>query len=686
SIYARYLNNNESRESEDFICRCTTKNTFGRFCEYIYGQKPGNTYKTFYELFEESLSKRLDDGVLTYNPIRQRECYSLRRTCSALCLDWRDLCDGEWDCAAGEDEMYCEHLDLNECNENQFRCRNGLCIPIEWFMDSRLDCVDATDEQRKQSDDHDACYSMSSIDCSEVACGEKQAYSCGDGQCLSWHERFYKDRTPFCKNGLGFFGICESIGFVTTATGGCSSGFFVTVTNMSVPCDQLVRCAAVADRSCTSNDVENLQQHVLDYCFLNMTHGYLYSLPNILSPFVDAYFTREQFESDDEDATRLPALFCSSDKAKCLHFHDVYNEKYPFPPFEYLFGQQQSLPDYCLNSNAFYICPNTHKCISNYRLLDGFDDCIDRSDENPNLQRQLNSKFTRHRYRCAIQNDETILPHLLGDGNNDCSDGSDEFEFTSDRIINWREEDCLNLDDTICRLIRGDAILYVDIYMTDLCDSEFDLQHSLDEVDCGPEWICPKDWKKGRSQTSGSCLHQSRFQDGKYDFLDGSDELHDDAPCIHGPHPWLKCGSNYSSEIMCEQFGDGNINCIGALDEQQRLTCGQSGALNNRFYCRSDSRCLLISYICNGVLDCSDGEDENELLCGPRGGCHNESFACLDRAVNGKCISSERVCDGKKNCPNGRDEETLCWWRVKHPKSRKNESISGKTHFKNDCM
>ncbi|CAF1317486.1 unnamed protein product [Rotaria sp. Silwood1] len=114
-------------------------------------------------------------------------------------------------------------------------------------MDSKLDCVDATDEQRKHIDNPDWCYSMSSIDCSEVACGEKQAYSCGDGQCLSWRERFYNDRTPFCKNGLGFFGICESIGFVTKATGDCFGWFFVTITNMSVPCDKLVRCAAVAD-------------------------------------------------------------------------------------------------------------------------------------------------------------------------------------------------------------------------------------------------------------------------------------------------------------------------------------------------------------------------------------------------------------------------------------------------------
>ena len=33
-----------------------------------------------------------------------------------------------------------------ECDEDEFKCGNGMCIDIDWMCDGDQDCVDAEDE------------------------------------------------------------------------------------------------------------------------------------------------------------------------------------------------------------------------------------------------------------------------------------------------------------------------------------------------------------------------------------------------------------------------------------------------------------------------------------------------------------------------------------------------------------
>ena len=42
-----------------------------------------------------------------------------------LCLDWRDICDGQQDCLDGYDEENCDKLEFNECEDGEYRCTNG---------------------------------------------------------------------------------------------------------------------------------------------------------------------------------------------------------------------------------------------------------------------------------------------------------------------------------------------------------------------------------------------------------------------------------------------------------------------------------------------------------------------------------------------------------------------------------
>ncbi|CAF5127246.1 unnamed protein product, partial [Rotaria sp. Silwood1] len=65
------------------------------------------------------------------------------------CLDWSEICDGKIDCMnGGRDEEYCWQLEINDCENNEYRCNNGQCIPYEFFRDDSLvpDCLDGSDE------------------------------------------------------------------------------------------------------------------------------------------------------------------------------------------------------------------------------------------------------------------------------------------------------------------------------------------------------------------------------------------------------------------------------------------------------------------------------------------------------------------------------------------------------------
>ncbi|CAF1344185.1 unnamed protein product, partial [Rotaria sordida] len=58
----------------------------------------------------------------------------------------------EQQCIDGTDEDRCEELELNECEENEYRCQDGLCIGEQYWLDGEYDCLDQTDEQEGHID------------------------------------------------------------------------------------------------------------------------------------------------------------------------------------------------------------------------------------------------------------------------------------------------------------------------------------------------------------------------------------------------------------------------------------------------------------------------------------------------------------------------------------------------------
>ncbi|CAF2743737.1 unnamed protein product [Rotaria sp. Silwood2] len=134
--YAAYQANNSNNMSnlnDNFICNCSHPSIFGRYCEYQLYQG-----ETISEAIERQFRHR-QTNMFGSQMHERRSCYTTLDTCDSglLCLDWRQICDGEQNCIYGIDEDNCDKLEFNECEENEYRCANGMCIPGEYFLDGK---------------------------------------------------------------------------------------------------------------------------------------------------------------------------------------------------------------------------------------------------------------------------------------------------------------------------------------------------------------------------------------------------------------------------------------------------------------------------------------------------------------------------------------------------------------------
>ncbi|CAF3004633.1 unnamed protein product [Rotaria sp. Silwood2] len=134
--YAVYLNdhpNNESNLNDNFICNCSHPTVFGHSCEYqLYAGE------TIPEAIKQQFSERVKHRMGTQIHGR-RSCYTTIDQCDSglLCLEWRQVCDGIQNCMYGLDEENCHKLEYNECEDDEYRCGNGMCIPGEYFVDGK---------------------------------------------------------------------------------------------------------------------------------------------------------------------------------------------------------------------------------------------------------------------------------------------------------------------------------------------------------------------------------------------------------------------------------------------------------------------------------------------------------------------------------------------------------------------
>jgi hypothetical protein len=149
---------------------------FGSICQYRFG----NNLSLSFGNMVEAIFGNYQDIIQN---ITGGTCYPLLNNCARsswpLCLDWREICDGKIDCITGEDEQWCDQLEMTKCTDNEYRCHyGGQCIPLAFEKDSSLsiDCLDGSDEQ-----DYISPYNL----LVNVRCTDVQTFRCQERMGLT---------------------------------------------------------------------------------------------------------------------------------------------------------------------------------------------------------------------------------------------------------------------------------------------------------------------------------------------------------------------------------------------------------------------------------------------------------------------------------------------------------------------
>jgi hypothetical protein len=135
--YAVFYSTNSTligaNDRQDFLCHCIQSSTFGKYCEYQLTHESNS--------FEASQSLHTHNRLLVpflHQYLGDIVCYkTLLCDFGLLCLDWRNICDGEQQCTDGLDEENCDKLEFNECEDDEYRCLNGMCIAEEYWLDGK---------------------------------------------------------------------------------------------------------------------------------------------------------------------------------------------------------------------------------------------------------------------------------------------------------------------------------------------------------------------------------------------------------------------------------------------------------------------------------------------------------------------------------------------------------------------
>ncbi|CAF4127999.1 unnamed protein product, partial [Adineta steineri] len=665
--YAAYLNKNSTVDmTEIFVCNCT-QNRIGSSCQYEQPSGSSNIGQ-----FIDNQISRIKDR---FNEIITCLIDEIQCNAGLLCLEWRQICDGIPQCDDGADETNCYLLEFNHCEKDEYQCRNGMCIPVEFLFDADFDCMDMSDEQENQLlyAPFIRCSKKSSWACDERLC-RKDQFSCGDGECIHWSNLIH--HRNMCENLRDLTYNCETIrSFSTFPTGICrfnvdSSG----LPNMSL-CTYHLRMLLHGQQRKTAYLM------IIDHC----PDLIQYPEQPTLSPALKMFFnksrivsfynlTLQNFYLNIQKLTADVVCFQGSLICKkirqwfyhehCMDFEQFQTlESYPFFPISYLFCQAANY-DLAIRSDSdevwqtnedkvsFYRCNQSDQVISQRRINDGYIDCLLGDDEISQEQTIIEP----YRYRCITEEPRQFVSYQqLGNKIRECIDGSDEISVH----INWNLLLCEYPDDYACEMFRNHQVNDIQLLFQRHCDSIWDTMDGNDERNCS-YWKCSSN--KYQCRETGQCIDRTWICDGEFDCNNGDDERN----CSRFSTGWtLQSKCNQSTEYFCITFdflsnttfnrpcihnnkiGDEKIDCLGGYDERNLLSCSDHQMLGDRFMCDNQTKCIALHKICNGFTDCFDQTDE--LICfWDRGQCKMNEFAC---SSGRKCL--QQSCNKNQTCPNG---------------------------------
>ena len=593
--YAHYVRQPiNAKEGDTELCECVNPQSFGKNCEYLlpFGTSLTDVINAKFEL---SSKKLMYVGEIV--------CYTtLKCNFGLLCLDWRDVCDGQQQCMSGLDEENCDKLEFNECEDDEYRCMNGMCIPDEYFLDGEYDCMDMSDE-KEPFDDSQCPYQSASMECDDRVCLRDQ-WSCSDGQCIKQRLAVTVSMNDMihCANRRDQFFWCERVNgedLWTEPNGRCTENAPIATNRKPNYCHHLLWCASWRSpkKLCSCrNDKDGCMQLYRKNC---STFGLIpYLDDGLLAPYLLQYF------SISHNSPFAPLIYVLNGTIKCRgqltrFTHEVSsNVLWRSAMFTGSLAcnhasarvnssneeHYRSCHDdsRTFNNRSYHwldLCQTCSECFSAYRINDGFRNTQGIYDENQedNVVSKSCANVRRHRFRCSKKQATCLPPIALAPVRSRC-DNADALSNSFQMGIATTE--CNERSRAHCRFLRRyieaswNSVNATDqnlenwqlkkVSCRSYCDTFQDTISNDDEnaTLCQSLWICnPEEWQC----YTGQCIDYAWVLDGEWDCPDGSDEETIFAIGYSASHPnqkWLTNASlinkykelhgNYLLTMLCD--------------------------------------------------------------------------------------------------------------------------------------
>ncbi|CAF4126864.1 unnamed protein product, partial [Adineta steineri] len=549
---------------------------FGPLCEYSLEMYQSD-HLTLNEMIHEYYLHEYQPTTLT--------CYihlECDRGSISLCLDWSEICDGIVDCRNGIDEEACWQLNMNQCEDNEYRCLNERCIQKIFVKDdyNAFECLDRSDERLPYPHTFVNTSSEPTFSTEDVTCSKrdtpfrvKMTSSCVKKRTALIEKLMFTDKPQNISNDCWLAIHCQ---------------WNINITSDLI-CD---------DISSDGNFTEIIDQTCPNMLYMPSSpvifgHIYfLYTKEDMLEP--NLYIPKPRYLCYNDQLCSgfyLNRTLLTFNNATCRRSEDfplrfnlpnrlnggMWNGMYALHSFTYLHQCNTVNHNEPLSCNTLnmYKCVNSSKCISKKRRCNEINDCDYKDDEQCSLieDSYLNSDL-HHFKQCTTQ---SIVIHATSVDDGICNCGLNEYGVCDDKEFYDNYIKTNILFPTIC-----DGF-------TELIPVEIGERYETDETECD-YWICNNSYTR--------C-------DGFWNCLNGADEVDcDPSPALSCPLHNHICVSPEIYQLMClplKQANDGNIDCVGATDEPQLCRSAQFSKGNVNIYCRNDEKsdCTTYENLCH---------------------------------------------------------------------------------------
>ncbi|CAF4136103.1 unnamed protein product [Rotaria sp. Silwood2] len=380
----------------------------------------------YYHSNHSSLNEIFDDyyQLYEYDPTNLT-CYThlqCNRGPFPACLDWSEICDGQVDCIDDNfDEEYCWQLEINECNDNEYRCTNGQCIPRSFFRDddNTPDCLDGSDEvlnyARTVKSSMYQC--INSVKCISVNCLMNAWHDCPYGDDENLTQIIHANLTELLKNHFK----CE----ITN-----------TYIDQSLVQDGYCDCSFEDEDWCEDEDL-NMYYIRNNISFPTICDGFIELTPITIDGKNETDETECEQWSCNNIYTRCDGLW------NCLRGEDEI-------------GCDASSTLNCFSNHHKCVSPETNQliCLSIDKANDGKIDCLGATDEPTLCQRNYKTTIDENFY-CMKNNQQACISSVMLCNDRIYCDYDDDEQF----CVNYRSNvsSSKNIFDSYSCITRSDV-------------------------------------------------------------------------------------------------------------------------------------------------------------------------------------------------------------------------------------